>query len=116
MAERHLGRVALVVRHLALRLGEGFLVAIGDLGREGSFGAARLALDEGVVGDDIGRVAGRLAVLAAENADIAGAAAVGLDHLAEPAGALRLGEGDGADHAWPRCPSRARRRHARRGP
>ena len=87
-----------MILHLGLRLGEGLLVALGDLGREGSLGAARLALDEGVVGDDVGRVAGRLAVLAAENADIAGAAAVGLDDLAEPAGAARLGEGEGADH------------------
>ena len=98
MAELDLGGVALVVRDLRLGLGESFLVAFGDLGGEGGLGAARLALDEGIVGDDVGRIAGRLAVLAAEDADIAGAAAFRLDDLAEPAGLARLAERQSADH------------------
>ena len=55
--------------------------------------APRLALDVDVIGDDVGRVAGRLAVLAAEDAGIAGALPVGFDDLAEPAAALRFGQG-----------------------
>ena len=35
VGERHLRRVTLVVRHLGLRPGERFLVALGDLGGEG---------------------------------------------------------------------------------
>ena len=81
----------------ALRLLEGPLEGLGDLGGERGRRAPGLALDEHVVGHDVGRVAGGSGILAAEDADIAGPVAAWLHDLAEPAFAVGIRDRDGAD-------------------
>src|SRR6185369_13245143 len=82
VVEFHFGGGAARVLDLALGLDEGLLEAERNLRREGSLGAARLAFEVGVVGHDVGGIAGRLAGLATEDADVAGASVPVLGYFA----------------------------------
>src|SRR5262249_34071953 len=84
---------ALVVLHLAAGLEERALPGARDDLDELGVVAAGLAADEDVVGDDVGGVAGALAVLAAEHPDVGGARAGRLLDLAEPAAPTGIRDG-----------------------
>ena len=70
---------------------------------EGCFRAARLALQECIVGHDVGGVAGGLSVLAAEDADIAGTLTIRLDHLPNQPSRCGPRRERGTQPVSPRC-------------
>src|SRR5262249_54679970 len=90
--EFDLGLAAAVVGDLSSGGGEGGTVGTGDHLGETRVVAARFAENVDVIGDDVGCVAGALAVAASETADVPCAVAVHLMHLAEPAAALNVGQ------------------------
>ena len=91
MVEFHFGGRAACVLHVFLGIREGALEAEGDLGGKSRLRAACFPFDVSVVGHDVGRVARRLAFLSTEDADVAGAFALTLFDLSEPAVLASLG-------------------------
>src|SRR5262249_3808202 len=71
--EADAGRAAALVRDLFGRGPEGVAVGGDDVAHEAQVVAARLAADQGVIGDDVGRHAGAGALLVADAADVGGA-------------------------------------------
>ena len=79
------GRLAVGVLHHLGGLSESFAEPFGDGCGELLVRAPRLAFDINIVGDNVGGVAGSVAVVSAKDAQVARAMAVLLDDLAEAA-------------------------------
>ena len=80
---------------LAAAPGESLLVGLDDLLDEFRVVAAGFAADVDIVGHDVRRLAGALAVAPGDAADVRRAGAVLLADLAEPAASMRFGQGQG---------------------
>ncbi len=88
--ELHLRLLALVVGDLSGSVGKCIAICLHDLLDKLAVLATRLSRDAHVIGDDVRRLTGALAVLAAEAADVGGALLAVLHDLAEPAFLLHV--------------------------